>query len=67
VSRRIGNAVVRNRTKRRIREVVRLMLDRITPGYDVVLVARQGIPKAEYDAVEQAVSHILRLAGMLRD
>lgn len=41
VSRKVGGAVVRNRAKRRLRELVRLTLaDVAKPGYDYVLVAR---------------------------
>jgi len=65
VSRRIGKAVTRNRTKRRIREVVRQMYQQVCPGYDIVLIARQGILSAEHEAIEQSVRYLLRLAGML--
>jgi ribonuclease P protein component len=67
VSRRIGKAVVRNRTKRRIREVVRLMGDLIAPGWDIVIIARQSIVDAEHAAIEQSLQHVLRLAGVLRE
>ena len=42
-SRKIGNAVVRNRAKRRLRELARAVLpDLAQPGWDYVLVARPG-------------------------
>ncbi len=66
VSRRIGGAVVRNRTRRLMREAVRLQHDLVAPGWDIVLIARRGIDGAGYRAVEGSVTRLLRLAGLYR-
>ena len=43
-SKKIGNAVMRNRAKRRLREVVRAVLPTLAqPGWDYVLVGRPGV------------------------
>ena len=43
-SKKIGNAVMRNRAKRRLREVVRAVLPPLAqPGWDYVLVGRPGV------------------------
>ena len=43
VSKKVGNAVERNRVRRRLREVVRLApADRMRPGHDYVLIGRRA-------------------------
>lgn len=66
VSKRIGKAVYRNRVKRRLREGVRLRCDLISPGWDVVLVARKGIIGVGYGAVEDSMTYLLGVAGLFR-
>ena len=65
VSRRVGNAVVRNRLKRRLREVVRLQHQGIAVGWDVVFIARPPIARADYREIERAVGRLLRQAGLV--
>jgi ribonuclease P protein component len=67
VGRRIGNAVKRNRIKRRMREAVRLRLREgvIAAGWDVVLIARRPIRDASFHQVDQAIGLLLRRAGLM--
>ncbi|HMN29325.1 MAG TPA: ribonuclease P protein component [Caldilineaceae bacterium] len=67
VSSRIGGAVVRNRIKRRLREAIRLRMDQIKPGWDVVLIARHPIRRANYHQMDAACARLLRRAHLLRD
>jgi len=46
VPKSVGNAVVRNRIKRQLREVMRARLDRVPQAYDYVLKVREGLPEA---------------------
>jgi ribonuclease P protein component len=42
VSKKVGNAVERNRVRRRLREIVRLGAERTRPGHDYVLIGRRA-------------------------
>jgi ribonuclease P protein component len=64
-SRRVGNAVQRNRAKRLLREAVRQHLDAIVTPFDGVLAAREGTASADFAAVEAAVLFLLRQAGVI--
>ena len=46
VPKAVGNAVVRNRIKRQLREIVTAKLEGVPPVNDYVLVVRQGLPEA---------------------
>ena len=62
VSRKLGHAVVRNRVRRRLREIYRLHEQEFRPGWDLVVVARSRAVDAPYKKLEGAY---LSLAGKL--
>lgn len=65
VSKKLGCAVVRNRARRRLREVYRLQEGQLTPGWDVVIVARSRAVNAPFDQMEKSFLRLARKAGMV--
>lgn len=65
ISRRVGKAVVRNRVKRRFREIMRPK--RLSPGYDMVIVARVAAADSSFALLEQSVHNLLIRARVLDD
>ncbi len=64
VSRRLGGAVVRNRTRRLLREAVRLSNARLKTGFEVVLSAHNPIVDQPYNKVDEAVGELFRHARL---
>ena len=63
VSRKVGKAVVRNRVKRRLREVLRLAP--LKPGWDIVFIARPPASVASYAELKKTVESLLSRAKLL--
>ena len=66
VGTKIGGAVQRNRIRRRLREIYRLNEDKLSPGYDIVIVARMRSRYAEYKEIESSVLYLFGKLNLVR-
>ena len=68
VGKRVGNAVERNRARRRLREAVRLAFEQIVPGWDLVFVVRSpAVATVEFTELQATVEQLLRRARVWRE
>ena len=65
VSTKLGHAVVRNRVRRRLREIVRHNASCLPSGYDIVIVARTAAVEAEFAALEKSFRTLTGRLGLI--
>ncbi|HEX2941558.1 MAG TPA: ribonuclease P protein component [Rhodopila sp.] len=66
VTRKVGNAVVRNRSRRRLKEAARLVLrEQSVKGVDLVLIGRDSTRKRDFIALQSDIRRAMERTGVL--
>ena len=61
----VGTAVIRNRSKRLLREVMRTLIPNIASGLDLILIARPKLASATLEETRQAMQNLLHRAQII--
>lgn len=64
---KLGHAVVRNRARRRLREVYRLNGDKLRQGWDIILVARSRTVTVSWQELNNTFLRLCRKLDLLED
>jgi ribonuclease P protein component len=64
ISRKVGKAVVRNRIKRLIKEIVRQWMDQIHSEMDLILIVRNPVVGLDYKEMESSLRHVMKRANV---
>lgn len=67
VSKKLGNAVVRNRTKRRIREIVMPFLEKLKPNFNLIVIAKESSKDANFAELGAQFEMLLKKTNLLKD
>ncbi|SDN96089.1 ribonuclease P protein component [Alkalicoccus daliensis] len=66
VSKKLGNAVLRNRTKRLMKEVLRDTAEELKQDRDVVIIARKPVTAMDLGEIEKSLRHVLNVAKLFQ-
>ena len=66
VSKKVGNAVVRNRIKRYIRQTFLELNDYVFPKKDYIIIARNPAANLDFHETKKSLEHVLKIAKVLK-
>lgn len=65
VSKKMGNAVMRNHIKRYVKEIFRELSDKLELGNDYIVISRLPVRTMSYQEMQGSLIHVLKKAGAM--
>ena len=67
VTKKIGHAVVRNKIRRRLREIVQKQLINLKQNYNIIIVAKENISAASFETLSFELNKLLKKAKLFNE
>ncbi|MBS4750245.1 ribonuclease P protein component [Granulicatella sp. zg-ZJ] len=66
VSKKLGNAVIRNRIKRKIRRAIFEINDILYKNYDIIIIARNPVVEMSVEDMKSSLKHVFKLCQLIK-
>lgn len=67
VTKKVGHAVVRNRVRRQLREIIRTQIPMLKQNYNIIVVAKDNITQASFSELTNEFNKLIHKAGLKID
>lgn len=67
VTKKIGHAILRNKIRRRLREIVRKYLPNLKQNYNIIIVAKEQIVQTQFNDLELQIVNLLKRADLFKN
>lgn len=67
VTKKVGHAVVRNKVRRRLREIIQKQLPNLKQNYNIIIVARENITSASFDELSLEFNKLIKKANLIKN
>jgi ribonuclease P protein component len=67
VTKKVGKAVVRNRIRRQLREIIKKRVPSLKQNYNIIVVARDNITSASFETLTNEFSKLIKKANLINE
>ena len=67
VTKKVGHAVVRNKIRRRLREIIQKQLPSLKQNYNIIVVAKDNVSEASFEKLTQETTKLLNKANLFHE